>query len=107
MRMRLSRRDLIALGGASALSTALPAAQSGKARAKNIIFCVSDGMAASIPTMADHFQQLEHGKPSYWSWLMKQEFTVNGLQDCRSLNSVVTDSSAAASTWGSGRWIWN
>jgi alkaline phosphatase len=55
----------------------------------------------------DHFQQLELGKPSYWNWLMKQEFTVNGLQDCRSLNSVVTDSSAAASTWGSGRWIWN
>ncbi len=108
--MRFSRRDLLALGGASALSSALPAsarAQSGKSRAKNIIFCVSDGMAASIPTMADHFRQLEHGKPSYWNWLMKQEFTVNGLQDCRSLNSVVTDSAAAASTWGSGQWIWN
>ncbi len=60
--MRLSRRDLIALGGASALSTALPAFQRGKTQPKNIIFCVSDGMAASIPTMVDHFQQLEHGK---------------------------------------------
>ncbi|MEZ0325652.1 MAG: alkaline phosphatase [Fimbriimonas sp.] len=105
--MRLSRRDLMTLGGATALSTALPEFQKGRTQAKNIIFCVSDGMAASIPTMADHFQQLELGKPSYWSWLMKQEFTVNGLQDCRSLNSIVTDSSAASSAWGCGRHVWN
>jgi len=74
---------------------------------KNIIFCVADGMAASVPTMVDHLLEIRDGKPSYWRWLMNQDFVINGLQDCRSLNSLVTDSSAAASAWGCGRHIWN
>jgi alkaline phosphatase len=76
-------------------------------RVKNIIFCVSDGMSAATPTMVDHLSLLNTGKHSYWASLMKEEYAVNGLQDTRSLNSVVTDSSAASSSWGSGRHIWN
>lgn len=64
-------------------------------------------MSMGVPTMVDHLSQLTSGKPSYWTWLMNQDFAVNGLQETRSLNSLVTDSSAASSTWGSGRRIWN
>jgi len=109
----LSRRQLLGLGFAGAAFTALPTlsaaslGQKPKKKAKNIIFMVADGMAMSVPTMADHFQQLTTGKGSYWSWLVNQDFVTNGLQDTRSLNSVVTDSSAASSSWGSGVHIWN
>lgn len=110
--MSLTRRDLLTLG-ATGLATAacgLPSSgqsSTGTKRPKNIIFCVCDGMAASVPTMVDHFQERLYGKGSYWRWLMNQPFVVNGLQDTRSLNSLVTDSSAASSAWGSGRLIWN
>lgn len=109
----LSRRQILGLGVAGATFAALPTlspaslGQKPRKKAKNIIFMVADGMAMSVPTMADHFQQLTTGKGSYWSWLQKQDFATNGLQDTRSLNSVVTDSSAASSSWGSGVHIWN
>lgn len=74
---------------------------------KNIIFMVADGMAASVPTMSDYFQQLTKGHRSYWAELMGMDYAVNALQETRSLSSIVTDSSAASSTWGSGRRIWN
>ena len=78
-----------------------------KAKAKNVIFCVSDGMSMGALTLADQLSKIRDGRPSYWARLMSQAGMVNGLQDTRSLNSVVTDSSAAASAWGSGRHIWN
>lgn len=68
---------------------------------------VADGMGMQTLTMANQFQQIALGRPSYWSWLMEQDFVVNGLQATSSLNSLVTDSSAASSAWGSGRHIWN
>ncbi len=108
--MSVSRRTLLGSGLVGAASLALPrvaAATPAKKKAKNIIFCVSDGMSMGVPTMTDHLSQILHGKNSYWAWLLKQDFTTKGLQDTRSLNSLVTDSSAAASSWGSGRHIWN
>ncbi len=111
--MSVSRRSVLGLGalGVSSLLTPASALASsampkGK-KAKNIIFCVSDGMSMGVPTMADHLSQILEGKNSYWAWLMKQDYAVLGLQDTRSLNSLVTDSSAAASAWGCGRHIWN
>jgi len=110
----LSRRHLLQLAAAGSGTAllgfpTLACASGSKAvrHAKNIIFMVSDGMPISVPTMVDHYQQLTTGKGSYWMWLMDQPWVRNALQDTRSLNSVVTDSSSAASTWGSGRWIWN
>lgn len=110
--MKLSRRNLLGLGSAGVAGglfgiPRLALAQKPGKKAKNIIFCVSDGMAASVPTMASQLCEMMNGKPSYWSWLMQQDFVVNGLQDTRSLSSLVTDSSAASSAWGSGRRIWN
>lgn len=112
MDTRLSRRHLLGMGAAG-LGTGLiglpsfALANPKPRKPKNIIFCVCDGMAASVPTMADHLQQILHGRTSYWRWLMRQDFVVNGMQDVRSLNSVVTDSAASASAWGCGRQIWN
>lgn len=116
--MKLSRRQW--LGGAAGLVGAgllgskangwgdlddAPIAKGKKP--KNIIFCVVDGMPLSCLTIVDHLRQINEGKRSYWSWLMDQPNVVNGLQDTRSLSSVVTDSSAASSAWGSGSHIWN
>lgn len=113
--MNLSRRALLggALAGLGASSIAkgwtVENEQKPKTgrRPKNIIFCVADGMPISAVTCVDHLRQIKEGKRSYWAWLYDQPFVYNGLQDTRSLNSVVTDSSAAASAWGSGRHIWN
>jgi alkaline phosphatase len=108
--MSVSRRSLLAAGASSVLLGTLPAveaAQKLKKVPKNIIFCVSDGMAISVPTMADHYMMLLHAKRSYWMELMDRPEAVNGLQETRSLNSLVTDSSAASSAWGGGRHIWN
>ncbi|MCO5295410.1 MAG: alkaline phosphatase [Fimbriimonadaceae bacterium] len=107
----VTRREIL-LGGATAWGAAalsplsLAQARSPK-RARNVIFCVSDGMSAGVPTMVDHLSLTNRGRNSYWGWLMQQPFATNGLQDTRSLNSLVTDSSAASSAWGSGRHIWN
>lgn len=106
--MSLSRRSLLGAGAATAAALSITGfTPQSKKKAKNIIFCVADGMSMGVPTMLDHLTQIRDGKPSYWASLMNEDYVVNGLQDTRSLNSVVTDSSAAASTWGSGQWIWN
>lgn len=110
--MSISRRTVLSTGALGALGLSLPSLTMGatgepKRRAKNIIFCVSDGMSLGAVTMVDQLSRLQNGKPSYWAWLMNQSFALNGLQDTRSLSSLVTDSAAAAAAWGSGRRIWN
>lgn len=116
--MPLSRRDL--LGGSAALagtalagsSLALPNAiaqrttKRGRAP-KNVIFLVVDGMATQTMTMHDHLSQLMGKGRSYWSTLLDRPDVHRGWEDTRSLSSIVTDSAAASSTWGSGRRIWN
>lgn len=110
--MELSRRSLLGVGAAG-LATAIlglpkPAVGGRRTRApKNIIYLVADGMAISVPTMADIYQQRVLGTRSYWMDLIEQPDIVTGLQDTHSLSSVVTDSAAAASAWGSGVYHWN
>ncbi|MES1227179.1 MAG: alkaline phosphatase, partial [Armatimonadota bacterium] len=107
----ISRRTLIGTGAAALTSTALGVPKnlpaSVKRKPKNIIFCVADGMAQQTLSMADIFQDQMMGHRSYWHWLANQDYVTNGLQMTRSLGSVVTDSAAASSAWGSGRHIWN
>jgi alkaline phosphatase len=120
--MKLSRRSLLSVGAAGVVagSISLPGLVSAQQsdfkigdrkwkgrRPKNIIFCVADGMATQMVSMSDYFQQLVKGNPSYWSQLLQRDDVHSGWQDTRSLSSIVTDSAAAASTWGSGRRIWN
>ena len=111
----VTRRDLLGYGaaGTAAFLTGLPSLAGAAShwgigkKAKNIIFCVADGMSVAVPTMLDQYLRLTTGKGSFWSSLMSQEYAVNGLQDTRSLTGPVTDSSAASSSWGSGVHIWN
>lgn len=106
--MRFTRRELIGAGIAGLAANGLPLPPSAKPKkAKNIIFCVADGMGIATLSMADQFQKIHHGRSSYWAQLLDQPDVVNALQETRSLNSLVTDSSAASSAWGSGRHIWN
>lgn len=110
--MAISRRTVLGAGALSALGLSLPNLGQGQStatpkKAKNIIFCVSDGMSMGTFSMVDQLSRIDKGRESYWGWLVSQEFVVNGLQETRSLNSVVTDSAAAAAAWGSGRRIWN
>ncbi len=110
---QLSRRSILAAGASLSLAglpnfsmAEKPEVPKGK-KPKNIIFMVADGMSTGAPTMLDHYLQLTANRSSFWSGLMGEPYVVNGLQDTRSLNSLVTDSAAAASAWGSGSYIWN
>lgn len=112
--MNFSRRSLLTMGAAGVAATAIPltgvyaASQWRGKRPKNIIFCVADGMALQTVSICDEYQKLVMGKESsYWAGLMDRPDVFTGLQETRSLSSVVTDSAAAASAWGSGRRIWN
>ncbi len=89
----------MALGG-------VPKLKPGR-KPRNVIFCVSDGMALQTLAMAAHYRDLVLGRKGYWMELMAQEDVVTGLQDTRSLSSLVTDSAAAGSAWGSGQKVWN
>ncbi len=70
--------------------------------AKNIIFMVSDGMSQGTLTMADTLKQRMFGKPSVWMELYRQQKVKRALMDMASKSSLVTDSAAASSSWGSG-----
>lgn len=77
---KLPRRELLGYGAAGALGlarTPLALGQATDARPalrfrrvrtpKNVIFMVADGMAASVPTMADRLRRLRDGKHSFWA----------------------------------------
>jgi alkaline phosphatase len=69
---------------------------------RRIIHIVSDGMSAGTLTSADHLSQMLRGRGLTWLALHNHPGAQAGWMNTRSLNSLVTDSSAAASAWGSG-----
>ncbi len=71
-------------------------------KAKNIIFLVSDGMSSGTLNMADLYLNRKYGKSSNWLQLYKDQRVSRALMDTASANSIVTDSSAASSSWGGG-----
>lgn len=101
------------LGRAGALASvagsleSLHAASQKGAQPKNIIFMVADGMSPSVLPMAEHFSWHVRGKGLLWRALIDRPDAAQGLMDMASLDSVVTDSSAASSSWGSGSRIFN
>ncbi len=74
----------------------------GSSKAKNIIFLVSDGMSTGTLSMADHMMQRQYNKESTWMKLYRENRAHRSLMDMASLDSIVTDSAAAAASWGCG-----
>lgn len=72
-----------------------------------IIHVVSDGMSVGTLTCADLFSQLTRQRPLTWMELFRNPAARTALMNMRSLNSMVTDSSAASSAWGSGSRVVN
>lgn len=71
-------------------------------KAKNIILLVSDGMSTGTLNMTDLFLSRKNGKGSDWIQLYKDNRVSRALMDTASASSIVTDSSAASSSWGGG-----
>ena len=71
-------------------------------KAKNIIFLVSDGMSSGTLNMADLYLSRKMGRSSQWIQLYKDNLVSRALMDTSSANSIVTDSAAGSSAWGSG-----
>jgi alkaline phosphatase len=77
-------------------------------RPRHIIQLVADGMSAGTLTLGDHLSQiLRQGRGLTWMKLARDPAVVSALMNMRSLNSLVTDSAAAASSWGSGSRVIN
>jgi len=114
----ISRRDFLKTG---ALSTAGIISLNGTQKngrfhkkislpgdAKNIIFLVSDGMSAGSLALADIVKQNKYGDKTNWIKLYESDRPYHrGLMDMAALNSPVTGSAAAASSWGCGHRINN
>ncbi len=112
-----SRRDFLKTGafstaafGSGVLGGAMKKSQKKSAvgDAKNVIFLVSDGMSSGTLALADLVKQSEVGEKSRWIQLYESDKDYHrGLMDMASLDSIVTDSAAAASSWGCGNRINN
>ena len=69
---------------------------------KNIIVLVSDGMSSGTLSMTDLFMNRKYGVSSNWMQLYHENKVSRALMDMASASSIVTDSSAASSSWGGG-----
>lgn len=68
---------------------------------------VSDGMNIGALTLARRFHQAVNGGETPWMKLYRERPVVRALMDTASASSLVTDSAAAASAWGSGQRVRN
>lgn len=114
---RFSRREFLRTGALStvALGSGFIGTQkqnkkstSSPGDAKNVIFLVTDGMSSGTLALADQLKQQQYGDKTNWIKLYESDKQYHrGLMDMASLDSVVTDSAAAASSWGCGKRINN
>lgn len=111
-----SRRDFLraslmttalfgAEGSLRASETRQAAASAGKAR--NVIFMVSDGMNHGALSLSHLYRKHFDQKSIHWFDLYRERPVVRALAETYSANSIVTDSSAAASAWGGGQRVNN
>ncbi len=112
----LSRRSLLrsgllaagAFASAAAPSAAAATARIRRGRPRNVIFCVSDGMSASVPALAERFsQRVGRQRGTALRQLASDPEVTQGLLDTSSLDGPVTDSAAASSAWASGSLVAN
>jgi alkaline phosphatase len=69
---------------------------------RNIVHLVVDGMSSGMLSCGNHYSNLTRHRDLTWMQLLNRPELVHGMMDVRSQNSVVTDSSASSSAWGSG-----
>lgn len=74
---------------------------------RHIIHLVADGMCWSTFSMGDTFAHLSRQRGLRWLDLYHDTGSVVSTVNMRSLNSLVTDSAAASSSWGSGSRVIN
>ena len=110
-RRRFLIRSAVATGSVVAFPSVLGAAGGDKfkpgRKPRHIIHLVSDGMSVGTLTCADYFSQLTRGRPLAWMGLYRRAGVQAALMNMRSLNSMVTDSAAASSSWGVGARVKN
>lgn len=83
--------------------TAPSGATVGSSRApRHVIHLVADGTSMGMLSLANHFSEQHRGRPLTWFQLYRDPESQIAMMDMRSQNSIVTDSSAASSSWGSG-----
>jgi len=117
-----SRRQFLKLSGLAGAASLLPASllpgsqlsatsassvAQPTARAKNIIFLVADGLCNGTVGLAHHWKLRNQQAALHWMQLFEREGLTRGYQDTASASSPVTDSAAAASSWGSGQRVNN
>ncbi len=109
--MTLNRRNLLRWTGVLAPLAGgieqLEAAERRKDQPRNIIWMVTDGMSPGVLPLTEQFSRIARGKGSVWYALGQRPETRHALMDMSSLESMVTDSSSASSSWGSGSRILN
>ena len=71
-------------------------------KAKNIIFMVSDGMSSGTLALANLYSNRILGRNGNWNNLYLENRVSRALMDTASASSIVTDSSAASSSFGGG-----
>jgi len=114
--MPMNRRSFLRRTGLGAVATlAAPAVVRANEevtfgvgdRPRHIIHMVADGMSLATLTCANQLSLFLRGRGLSWLDLTHRPGTSNGLMDVRSLNSLVTDSAASSSAWGSGSRVVN
>jgi alkaline phosphatase len=111
---RLARRDWLKAAGLAATAMLQPASAANLAppstqasRPRGVVFLVSDGMSPGVLTLAQAFSMLTRKRGTSWCELMNRPGAAHGLMDTASASSLVTDSAAASSAWGSGQRVAN
>jgi alkaline phosphatase len=108
-----TRRDILAAGVAVLASGAIASARTPApprpraAKARNVILLVADGMSIGAFTLADLAIRRRNGRGSAWAELWDRPDARRSLMSTQSADSIVTDSAAAGSAWGSGQRIHN
>jgi len=79
-----------------------------KRRAQNLIFMVADGMSAGTLQLADLHLRQTRNRQSHWIDLIQRDNdSSRSVIDTASFNSLVTDSAAASTAWGTGQLVEN
>ncbi len=114
--MKITRRSFFGRSGwLTGASLGLPAVNwaqaAGESAAgkmpRHIIHFVADGTSMATITCADQLSNLLRERGLVWLELAQRRDAALAWVNMRSLNSLVTDSAAAASSWGSGSRVVN